>query len=129
MTDKPTAGPPAEDERPLWKLSRGEQRVLLVTFVGGLASIIVGAAVIGVALALAHRAEGPGHSLADLAGYSVVTVVLFAFWVAYVRWGTLGMPWRPLDRWPVSSRFTVLVGAVLVAGVALTWIGIAAGIH
>jgi hypothetical protein len=129
MTDKPTARPPAGDERPLWKLSRDEQRILLVTFAGGLGSIIVGAAVIGVALALAHRAEGPGHSRSDLALSSIAAVAGFGFWVAYVRWGVLGMPFRPLDRWPVSSRFTVLVGALLVAGVALTWIGIAAGIH
>jgi len=39
------------------------------------------------------------------------------------------MPGRPLDLWPVSSRFGVLLGVLLVAGVVLTWIGIAAGIH
>lgn len=119
----------AQEERPLWKLDRNEQRILVITFVGGLASIIVGAAVVGVAIALAHRAERPGVSLAGLAAYSASAVVLFAFWVAYVRWGFRGMPGRPLDLWPVSSRFGVLVGALLVASVVLTWIGIAAGIH
>ncbi len=115
MTDKPTAGPPSEDERPVWKLSRDEQRILLITFVGGLASIIVGAAVIGVAVALAHRAEGPGHPIAGLAVYSVAAIVAFACWVAYVRWRIRGMPGRPLDLWPVLSRFGVLLGLLLVA--------------
>jgi len=85
MMHKSTAGPQAEDDRPLWKLSRDEQRVLLITFVGGLASIIVGAAVIGVAIALAHHAERPGFSMAGLAAYSVAAIVGFAWWMAYVR--------------------------------------------
>lgn len=42
-----------ENDRPLWKLDLNEQRILLTTFLGGLASIIVGACFIGLAIALA----------------------------------------------------------------------------
>jgi hypothetical protein len=52
MTEQPQP-PPAPEQRPLWKLDRGEQRVLFVTFVGGVASIVV-AAMVGGAIALGH---------------------------------------------------------------------------
>jgi hypothetical protein len=43
---------PASQDRPLWSLSRDEQRILAITFVGGLASIILAAGIIGAAIAL-----------------------------------------------------------------------------
>jgi len=46
------ASAPEVVERPLWPLSRDEQRVLIITFVGGLASIVAGACVIGGAIAM-----------------------------------------------------------------------------
>ena len=36
------ASAPQVAERPLWDLNREEQRVLIITFVGGLASIVAG---------------------------------------------------------------------------------------
>jgi len=48
---------PTDEDRPLWSLSRDEQRILAITFVGGLASIIIGAAVIGASIALARWAD------------------------------------------------------------------------
>jgi len=50
----PEASAPKVAERSLWKLSRDEQRILMITFVGGLASIVVGACVIGGLIALAR---------------------------------------------------------------------------
>jgi hypothetical protein len=60
--EQPPDGIMAAPERPLWEFSRDEGRVLIVTFVGGLASIVVGASVIGGAIALV-RALKPTHSL------------------------------------------------------------------
>jgi hypothetical protein len=45
---------PADEDRPLWDLSRAEQRILWITFVGGLASVVIGVGVVGGALALAR---------------------------------------------------------------------------
>jgi hypothetical protein len=45
---------PTPGERPLWDLSRDEQRALTITFIGGLSSIILSAVVIGAAISLAH---------------------------------------------------------------------------
>ena len=41
-------------EPPLWRLSRAEQHALCIAFVGGAASVVVGAAVIGGSIALAR---------------------------------------------------------------------------
>ena len=46
------ASAPKVAERPLWELSRDEQCVLIITFVGGLASIVAGVCVVGGAIAL-----------------------------------------------------------------------------
>jgi len=48
---------PEEAERPLWRLNRDEQRVLLITFVGGFVSIIVGACILGLAITIARNTE------------------------------------------------------------------------
>lgn len=51
------ASAPQVVERPLWELSRDEKRVLIITFVGGLASIVAGACFIGGAIAMAPASE------------------------------------------------------------------------
>lgn len=77
-----------QEERPAWKLDRNEQRMLVITFIGGLASIIVGACLIGGAIALARYEEhAPGFSILGLTLYSVTTVAAVATWAAYTRWG------------------------------------------
>jgi hypothetical protein len=51
--DKPSEpDKPVPDERPLWSLTRSEKRILWVTFIGGVASIVVGAVIIGAAIGL-----------------------------------------------------------------------------
>jgi hypothetical protein len=81
-----------DDDRPVWQLSRDEQRVLLITFVGGLGAIVIGAAIIGLALALARAGRQGGEAWQAFLPFAfaavlstVVAVVLtrskwFAWW-------------------------------------------------
>ena len=111
-------------DRPLRKLNRDEQRVLLITFIGGFASIIAAAVVIGLALAIA-RYERRFNSLSGLAAGTVVTG-------AFAAWGTylLLPPRRPKG---LAGSLIVLyiftLSAFSFCAFILTWIGIAAGIH
>jgi hypothetical protein len=66
---------PADGDRLLWSLNRDEQRLLWITFVRGLASILVGAAVIGGAIAVA-RYEVRVSSLLSLAGSTGFVLLL-----------------------------------------------------
>lgn len=59
-------------ESELWELSADEKRLLLITFVGGLASIVLGAVMIGAALALT-RWEAHRHP--DMLNLAMVTVL------------------------------------------------------
>ena len=124
-------------ERPLWQLSRDEQRALIITFVGGLASILVGAVVIGGAVALAHY-EQKGQSLSDLAVLTGVSILLTALSAALVLVSVLSKR-RPLGKlrpfrliWTVLGAICILLvisSALLLCALILTWIGIVAGIH
>lgn len=109
-----------EDKRPLWVLSVDEQRLLLITFVGGLASIVVGGAMIGFAIAYAkwQAAKQPpvpvGHTLVGVAGMLIA--------IGAVLWKSRGLP-----RW---LRWGLAIVEAVLSGTALLWIvGVAAGIH
>jgi hypothetical protein len=65
MTEQPQPAA-APEERSLWQLDRGEQRVLLITFVGGVASIVAAALIVGGAIAIARRSSGGTGSWAAL---------------------------------------------------------------
>jgi hypothetical protein len=71
MTDRDK---PTEEDRPLWSMSRDEQRLLWITFVGGLASILVGAGIIGAAIVFA-RYEVRQNSVTWLAVVTLATPV------------------------------------------------------
>lgn len=121
-----------EQERPLWKLSRDEQRVLFITFIGGLASVIAAAVIIGLALAIARYERGVS-SLPELAAYTVATgvfAVLGIYLLLSPRPPTLLPPGRAkrlVKTLIILYIFTLTVAAFCVF--ILTWIGIAAGIH
>ena len=119
-------------ERPLWQLSRDEQRALIITFIGGLASIIAGAVVVGGAIALAHY-EQKGLSLLVLVSFTGVAVFLTTMSVFVVlmaiRHGRLNRPGRPI--WMVLGvmySIILIPSGLLLCLLILTWIGIAAGI-
>lgn len=118
-------------ERPLWVLSSDEQRVLVITFVGGLASIIAGVCVIGGAIALVRVMKASHFSLLWLfiftAGFCLVWM---SYWLFYSRIRPSDLPkWlHPLtfQAWLVTSM-VMWIGVSIV--LLLTWIGLAAGIH
>jgi hypothetical protein len=49
-------------ERPVWKLNDDEKRTLMITFVGGGASIVVAAGIVGGAIALGRTLQQKGVS-------------------------------------------------------------------
>lgn len=108
-----------EDKRPLWVLSADEQRVLLITFVGGLASVVIGAAMIGAAVAYAKWQAGkspPGQLLPTVVAVAVALIIVYVL----IRW----VVQHPSLKWGLGILGTVL------GGTALLWIvGVAAGIH
>jgi hypothetical protein len=68
--------------RPLWRLERGEQRVLMITFAGGVASIAAAAFVLGIAIALARFiTHGNKHTaaLAEVGGVIFAVLVTGMF--------------------------------------------------
>jgi hypothetical protein len=122
----------ADAKRPLWRLSRDEQRVLIITFVGSLGSILVGAVVLGAAVAFA-RHEQKLNSLSSLAKSTGGSVLLMAFLGAmffmsarFRREGAARVIWTGFSA--IFLIFLVPV-ALLVLILMLTWVGIATGIH
>jgi hypothetical protein len=117
------------EERPLWKLDRGEQRILLITFVGGVGSIIVGAFFIGIAIALGRALAH--HMQPNLVPPSAVGI---GFWVSCCV-GLVGFAMVFLG----SVKGAVVlrgVGWGLIAMCVLAWLllalavmGVAIGVH
>ena len=110
-------------ERELWELSADEKRLLLITFVGGLASIVLGAVMIGAALALT-RWEAHRHP--DMLNLAMVTVLGvpagIPVWSKKFRSLNKINPCSPGFR--VFATVYVLLASVLV----LWWIGVGAGV-
>lgn len=114
------ASAPKVVERPLWVLSRDEQRVLIITFVGGLASIIASVCVLGGAIALARWMRASHYPLSDQ-----------IYWTAFYLPSVVIIPFirrsMKLPRWIYYIWLSVCL--VVPAEYMLAWIGLAAGIH
>jgi len=133
MKDNAAADPPAEDEQPLWKLNRDEQQVLWITiigtFVGGVASIVVGAGVLAIAVFLAKsNAPTGGHERGT---------IWFVFTGGLMLTMAVGMHslYRMREVFK-RHRFgramyaiTLILAGYLFSEILLSWLGIAAGIH
>ncbi|MCW2904130.1 MAG: hypothetical protein JWO67_6395 [Streptosporangiaceae bacterium] len=117
MTDKPT-------EKPRWPITAEEWRLLVITFIGGLASILVGAAALGIAVALGRLIRTHPLDVPDLNGWGLVTP-----WA--VLWTLLAVV--TIRLWlmnrAVWERVLAFVFSFLAILSWLTWIGLAAGLH
>ena len=114
------ASAPQVAERPLWVLSRDEQRVLIITFAGGLASIVAGVGVVGGAIALVRGLRAIQFPL----GYQIF------FTTAYIFLAILGVSFR--RRLRPLPRALLILWLALCVGLSiwlLALIGVAAGIH
>jgi hypothetical protein len=110
------------EERSIWKLDSSEQRQLVIAFVGGLGSIIVGACVLGIAAVLARDEErGQGFTLIGLLGYTSTLGTLIIV--------TLGGLRSERHLFRRISQIALIVLALLLTLMVLVWIGIAAGLH
>ena len=117
MTDTPQ-GSTQEDsrettqaERSVWSLSRDEQRMLLITFAGGLGSIIAGVLFVGAALAVIRVA---GNGIAPLIGV-----------LAFVTFGQLVTMYVVVVTRSRSGVWGVFLGLMYCL---LLWVGLAAGV-
>jgi hypothetical protein len=121
------AGPRSAGERSVWSLSRDDQRLLWITFLAGLASLIVAAATIGAAIAVARWVwRAPGLGLGTLALFTALTLTQFVFAYLAFRHRHRGVqPWLPDS--PTVRVFWVLASLALVLEL-LAWIGVAAAI-
>jgi hypothetical protein len=112
-------------------LSRDELRVLIITFIGGLASILVGAVVVGVAVALAQQVQ----QAASLLSFAAITGALALVSALNIAWIVISvrlsvMRSNRLMRMLGSVAHLIMLAPVMLLCVCiLTWIGIAAGVH
>lgn len=106
------ASAPEVVERPLWVLSRDEQRVLIITFVGGLASVVAGVCVIGGALALVRGLRAIHLSLGLLA-YSTAVYIFAVVLGFYTRRRGPESSLRGIDRVAVFVCWALCIAAGL----------------
>jgi hypothetical protein len=112
----------------LWKWTEADRRLLIITFAGGIASIVVAAVIIGIAISFA-RVQKPGSGVVHLTDWAYVIVLSGG--------GLVGPLLAPTKRqrkpWPIALRavWRVLLGLYIVLAVLLilTLAGIAAGVH
>jgi hypothetical protein len=109
------APPPVE--RSLWPLSRDDQRSLMITFVGGLASIIAAACVIGGAIGMARAMKSGNSWLGYLWIFGIVALILCVVLANFAP-----SKWKWI-RWLVILAFLPDIVSLLAL------IGLAAGIH
>jgi hypothetical protein len=120
------ASAPQGVERPLWVLSREDQRLFVITFVGGVASIVVGACVIGGAIALVRGIKATHFSLVVLIGFTAVyTVAVVSSFYDRRRLARIGLR-LPRSRVVLIAQLLLYV---VFSVLLLAWIGFAAGIH
>jgi hypothetical protein len=102
-------------------LDSDEQRTLIITFVGGLGSIVAAACIIGGAIAVARHAKN------DL-GYWGQTTGITLLFAAGLVWAVRHVP-APGAVSKVFKWLSILIVAYFVVSALLVWIGVAAGIH
>lgn len=102
-----------DEDRPLWKLSQDEMRILLITVVGEFASVLLGAVAIGLAVALA-RTEPKGD---------VLGVLSYLTWFVVIGWASLATKKLRLIMRALWGRLFVLALAVLVVLTTIVSLG------
>lgn len=114
MTDDETAGSkPAE--RSVWSLSRDEQRLLWITFAGGLGSILAGVLLVGSAIAFdrdVNQESKVPHAVLVLDAFFTLSFILMII-AGYRR----GQRWR-IALYGFGFAYCMMI-----------WLGLAAGIH
>jgi hypothetical protein len=131
MTAQPQRAPPSE-ERPLWKLNRDEQRMMMITVVGGLVSILLGAVIIGVAIAFTRLSYHNKvlHAGLHTGAWLPVTLPLAAVLAILLAIARTAHPTRKVSTRNFRRVAQGIIGLVVLVGViqVLVWIGDAAGI-
>jgi hypothetical protein len=121
MTEQPQPTPTPKERR-LWNLNRDEQQILLITFAAGVGSIVVGAALVGLAIAFARWEAAYNEDQFTFLGWA--TVVITALFPLVIK---IRARIKPIDKPPFT--FLLISMCVMDAVLLLVWIGLAAGIH
>jgi hypothetical protein len=115
-------------------LDRSEQRVMFITVVGGLASIILGAVILGGALALAHaiKTHPDGAEYAQTL-FALITLGAGVILLSYIYFRRFrGRPIKgSLDLWrhsPLVIRAAAVTVWLVLCVYLLALLGIAAGV-
>jgi hypothetical protein len=97
-------------------MSPAEWRLLMITFVGGLGSVVVGAAVLGLAIVAAKLARPAPGTPGGLLPLGAVTVAAAFAFIGELKWARR------------KTRFTVWWIGTFLFFVSLVWIGLALGV-
>lgn len=107
---------PTEAPASLWAMSPAEWRLLMITFAGGLASVVVGAAVLGLAVAAAKLVRlSLGNPVAWIPPVGLTIAAAYVF-VGELTWARR------------KTRFNVWWIGLCLFFLFLVWIGLAIGI-
>jgi hypothetical protein len=110
-------------DRPRWGFTPEDWRLLAITFIGGLASILAGAALIGISIAIARSFEV--HSWLDWVLLIVGTIIAVGLQIGTL---TIVIP-KDVEGMTPRVRILLLVMSVSLSSVVvLGWIGLAVGI-
>jgi Kef-type K+ transport system membrane component KefB len=121
----------APNERPLWNLNRDDQRLLAITFAGGLGSLVLAACLLAGAIAIARRVtRTPGWvtPLALVTALEVAVAAFFWFMYWFVRWNAHRRSRRPPRLLILYVRIWIVIILLVVAFFVTVWIGVAAGV-
>jgi len=124
----PAGTAPAETTRSPWALSAADWRLLVITFVGGLGSIVAGAGIIGGAIAIARNATGGQGSWFLFTAVSVVLFVVMVRFFGPALWGVDHVSALVRLFVVVVAWIFVVASGVFIALGLLVLIGRAAGI-
>ena len=111
----------------MWRLNRDEQRILIITFVGGVGSLLVSACIIGGAIAIARLERDAG-----LWRWAIVTAVYLltaVVWQRRLRRFQRRYPGHLASQVGRRERIVIAAFSVGAALTLLVWIGLAAGVH
>jgi uncharacterized membrane protein len=129
-------GEPESGDRSIWDLNRDEQRIMMITVVGGLASIILGAFILGMAIGLVRLMNAHPHAstyVVDIIGFALfgvfmVSVVSIFAAVRKIRSGKVVHSRSPWQVFPRTTQVSAVVLVLLVCLVVLAVLGVAAAI-
>jgi len=122
--------PREPEKRSRWRLNRDEQRTLIIGFVGGVGSTVLGAIFIGLAIGLVHASEAhQGMALFVLYICFWVAMGAIALFVVYMLIYSFRARRGRRTPFPIVPNVALALFSAAVGVALVGWIGVFAGIH